>query len=150
MKVIMKCVNIKFWDTWLFFNYILNAPRITVLIPLIQMLSKCINLIILFLYDDTLQELGILHTSLTLLCFNNDRIQGEDLVPVKCIEAHQCPFSGGGSLVVDSILIVTLIVGFCNCFMFCCALLYIDSSFALILMRRERELVALLCLPGVS
>ena len=30
-------------------------------------------------------------------------------------------------------LIVTPVVGFCNCFMFCCALLYVHSSFAIIL-----------------
>ena len=28
MKVIMKCVNIKFWDILSCFHYILNAPRI--------------------------------------------------------------------------------------------------------------------------
>ena len=28
-------------------------------------------------------------------------------------------------------LIVTPIVGFCNCFMFCCALLYLHASFAI-------------------
>ena len=36
-------------------------------------------------------------------------------------------------------------MGFCNCFMFCCALLYVHSSFAIILMGK-RELVALLSL----
>ena len=41
----------------------------------------------------------------------------------------------------DSMLIVTLIVGFCYCSMFCCSLLYVHSSFAIILMRK-RELVA--------
>ena len=51
---------------------------------------------------------------------------------------------------MDSMLIVTTIVGFCNCSMFCCALLYVHSSFAIILMWK-RELVTLLfCLPGVS
>ena len=44
------------------------------------------------------------------------------------------------------LLIVTPIVGFCNCFMFCCTLLYVHSSFAIILMGK-RELVALLGLP---
>ena len=38
-------------------------------------------------------------------------------------------------------------MGFCNCFLFCCALLYFHSSFAIILMGR-RELVALLCLSS--
>ena len=41
-------------------------------------------------------------------------------------------------------LIVIPIVGFCNCSMFCCALLYLHSSFAIILMGK-RELVDLLC-----
>ena len=41
-------------------------------------------------------------------------------------------------------LIVTPIVGFCNCSMFCCALLYAHFSFAIIFMGK-RELVALLC-----
>ena len=40
-------------------------------------------------------------------------------------------------------LIVNIIVGFCKCSMFCCALLYVHSSFAIILMGK-RELVALL------
>ena len=40
-------------------------------------------------------------------------------------------------------LIVTPIVGFYNCSMFCCALLYAHSSFVVILMGK-RELVALL------
>ena len=35
-------------------------------------------------------------------------------------------------------------MGFCNCSVFCCALLYVHSSFAIILMG-QRELVALLC-----
>ena len=32
----------------------------------------------------------------------------------------------------DSLLIVTPIVGFCNCSMFCCGLLCVHSSFAII------------------
>ena len=46
-------------------------------------------------------------------------------------------------MVVDSLLIVTPIVGLCNCSMFCCALLFASSSFAIILMG-NRELVAFL------
>ena len=43
-------------------------------------------------------------------------------------------------MVVDSLLIVTPIVGFRNCSMFCCAMLCVLSSFAIILMgKRERE-----------
>ena len=65
----------------------------------------------------------------------------------KCIYASSdygsCPFYGGGSVVGDSLLIVTPIVGFCNCSMFCCALLCVHSSFAIISMGK-RELVVLL------
>ena len=46
---------------------------------------------------------------------------------------------------MDSLLIVTLIVGFCNCSMFCCALLCVHSCFAITSMEK-RELVAWLCL----
>ena len=47
-------------------------------------------------------------------------------------------------------MIVTPIVGFCGCSMFCCALLYVHSSFTIISMGK-RELIALLfCLSGVS
>ena len=38
-------------------------------------------------------------------------------------------------------------MGFCNCAMFCCGLLYVHSSFAIILMEK-RELVALLSLSS--
>ena len=50
----------------------------------------------------------------------------------------------GGSDVVDSMLIVD---GFFYCSMFCCAIIYVHSSFAIILMGK-RELVALLCLSS--
>ena len=44
---------------------------------------------------------------------------------------------------------VTPIVGVCNCSMFCCTLLYVHYSIAIILMgKRERELVALLSLSS--
>ena len=46
---------------------------------------------------------------------------------------------------VDSLLIVTLYLGFCNCSMFCCALLCVHSSFAIISMGKGK-LVALPCL----
>ena len=42
--------------------------------------------------------------------------------------------------------IATPIVGFCNCSMFSCVLLYVHSSFAILM--GKRELVALLCLPS--
>ena len=47
----------------------------------------------------------------------------------------------------DSLLVVTPIMGFCNCSMFCCVLLCVHSSIAIILMGK-RELVALLCLSS--
>ena len=43
--------------------------------------------------------------------------------------------------------IVTPIAGVCNCSMFCCTLLYVPSSFAIILMGK-RALVALLSLSS--
>ena len=46
-------------------------------------------------------------------------------------------------MIVDFLFIVTPIVGVCNCFMFCCTLLYVHSSIAIILMEK-RELIALL------
>ena len=59
-----------------------------------------------------------------------------------------CPFKGGGSVVVvDFLFIVTPIVGVCNCYMFCCTLLCVRSSIAIILMGK-RELVALLNLSS--
>ena len=51
------------------------------------------------------------------------------------------------SVVVDFLFIVTTIVGVCNCSMFCCTLLYVHSSIAIILMGK-RELVALLNLSS--
>ena len=50
------------------------------------------------------------------------------------------------TVVIDLLFIVIPIVGVCNYSMFCCMLLYIHPSFAIILMGK-RELV---CLPGVS
>ena len=46
-------------------------------------------------------------------------------------------------LLLTCCFIVTSIVGVCNCSMFCCMILYVHSSFAIILMGK-RELVALL------
>ena len=50
-------------------------------------------------------------------------------------------------LLLLTLFIVTPIVGVCNCSMFCCALLYVHSSIAIILMGK-RELVALLNLSS--
>ena len=54
-----------------------------------------------------------------------------------------CPFWGGGSVDVDLLFIVTPIVGVCYCSMFCCALLYVHSGVAVVLMGKS-ELDALL------
>ena len=51
------------------------------------------------------------------------------------------------SVVVDFLFTVTPIVGVCNCSMFCCTLLYVHSSIAIILMGK-RELIALLNLSS--
>ena len=53
----------------------------------------------------------------------------------------------GGSVVVDFLFIVTPILGVCNCSMFSCTLLYVHSSFAIILMGK-RELVVFLSLSS--
>ena len=50
-------------------------------------------------------------------------------------------------LAVLLLFIVTPIVGVCNCAMFCCTLLYVHSSIAIILMGK-RELIALLNLTS--
>ena len=50
-------------------------------------------------------------------------------------------------MVVDWLLIVTPVLGFCNRLMLCYMLLYVHSSFAIILVRK-RELVALLSLSS--
>ena len=48
---------------------------------------------------------------------------------------------------IDSLLSVAKIMGFFNCSMFCCALVCVHFSFAIVLMGK-RELVALLCLSS--
>ena len=50
-------------------------------------------------------------------------------------------------LLCECKIIVTPIVGVCNCSMFCCTLLYVHSSIAIILMGK-RELIALLNLSS--
>ena len=85
------------------------------------------------------------------LYFNNNRIQGEDLLPVKWIKVPQwlrlLSILRRWSVVVDFLFIVTPIVGVCNCSFFCCMLLYVHSSIAITLMGK-RELVALLNLSS--
>ena len=55
--------------------------------------------------------------------------------------------TGTGSVVDDFLFIVTPIVGVCNCSMFCCTLLYVHFSIAIILIGK-RELIALLNLSS--
>ena len=85
------------------------------------------------------------------LYFNNNRIQGEDLLPVKCIKVPKwlrlLSVLRRWSVVVDFLFIVTPIVGVCNCSFFCCMLLFVHSSIAITLMGK-RELVALLNLSS--
>ena len=64
------------------------------------------------------------------------------MVQVKCIQAFPsgfgcCPFLSGGSVVVDSLLIATPIVRFCNCFLFCCVLFCRHFIFAIISMGKR-------------
>ena len=56
--------------------------------------------------------------------------------------------SKASSVVVDFLFIVTPIVDVCNCSMFCCTLLCVSSSIAIMLMGK-RELVALLNLSSL-
>ena len=51
---------------------------------------------------------------------------------------------------VDSLLIVAPIVRFCNCSMFCCALLVPILVFQSSRRGRENWLLCFVCLPGVS
>ena len=48
-------------------------------------------------------------------------------------------YKGGGSVVVDFLFIVTPIVGVCNCSMFCCTLLYVHSSIAIIFLGKRES-----------
>ena len=50
-------------------------------------------------------------------------------------------------MAVDFLFVVTPIVGVCNCSMFCCTLLYVYSSIAIILIGK-RELIVLLNLSS--
>ena len=58
-----------------------------------------------------------------------------------------CPFQGGDSVVLVSLLIVAPIVGFYVCSLVCCALLCVLSSFAIIFIGK-RGLVTLLCMSS--
>ena len=106
----------------------------------------------MFLHDDALRWLGGLHASWTFLVLQQQQNQGRGfgasgvhLAPPGGLGC--CPFWGGCSVVVAFLFIVTPIAGVCNCSMFCCALLCVHSSIAVVLVGR-RELVALLGLSS--
>ena len=73
------------------------------------------------------------------------------MVPVKCISAPGglgfCRSKALILLLLICRLLFTPIVGVCNCSMPCCTLLYVHSSFAIIL-TGKRELVAVLSLSS--
>ena len=56
-----------------------------------------------------------------------------------------CPFLGGGSVVVDSLVIVTPNVGVCNCSMFLVRY-FMSNLFLYFILMGKRELVVLLSL----
>ena len=63
------------------------------------------------------------------------------------VQIEETETETGGSVVVDFLFIVTPIAGVCNCSMFCCTLLYVHFSIAIILIGK-RELIALLNLSS--
>ena len=71
------------------------------------------------------------------------------VAPPRCVmglsAVCDCAISWSFSLFL--LFIVTPFVEVCNCSMFCCTLLYVLSSFAIILMG-NKELVVLLCLSS--
>ena len=113
--------------------------------------SWCVNVIRVFLHDDTLHELEGLNVSGTFLVLqhqqNIGRIFGTSKMHLSPRWIRLLSILRGGSFVVDFLFIVTPIVGACNCFMFCCMLLYVLSSIAIISMGK-RELAALLNLSS--
>ena len=58
--------------------------------------------------------------------------------------------SKAGGSVVDTLLIVTPIVGLCNSSMFCCALLCVHSGLQSSWLGGESWLLCFVCLHGVS
>ena len=69
-------------------------------------------------------------------------------MPIIFVMQGKCLFQDiSRPVVVDFLFIVTPIVGVCNCSMYCCTLLYVHSSIAIILMGK-RELIALLNLSS--
>ena len=93
----------------------------------------------LFIYDDTLRKVGILHASLAFFVLQKQQNLGRILDTSKMHLSP--PVALAAVVVVDSVLIVTPNVVFCNCSMFYLALIRVHSSFAIISMGK-RELVA--------
>ena len=84
----------------------------------------------MFLHDDTLHKLDGLHASWTFLVLQQQQNLGRrfgtskmHLSPPVCLGC--CPFSGGGSVVVDFLFIVTPIVRVVRYFM---SILVLQSS----------------------
>ena len=100
-----------------------------------------------FLHDDTLHYLDGLHASLTFLVLQQQQNLGRRFGTSKMYLSPRwlrlLSVLSVHTVVVDFLFIVTPIVGVCNCSMFCCTLLYVHSSIAIILMGK-RELVAFL------
>ena len=102
--------------------------------------TTCLNCVLFVLIGFNIAILGILAESRAKIWYLYDAFKPPG--GLGC-----CLFLGGGSVVVDYLFIVTPIVGACNCSMFCCSLLYVHSSFAIILMGKK-ELVSLLNLSS--
>ena len=112
-----------------------------------------------FLHDDTLHKLEGFHASWTFLVLQQQQNLKRRFGASKLhISPTPPPLPTPRWLRLLSVLrrwfcccwllfIVTPFVGVCNCSMFCCRLLYVHSSFAIILMRKG-ELIALLCLSS--
>ena len=62
-----------------------------------------------------------------------------------------CPFKGAGSVVItcNLLLFVTPIVGVCKCSLFCCTLLSVHSSFAIIFIGKTLLSLSSWCLVNV-
>ena len=101
------------------------------------MINSAEHKFILLINDKMTTIVGIL-TFISMINTISERLKARNFITFRY-------FSGGS--VVDFLFIVTPIVGVCNCSMFCCALLNVHSSIAIILMGK-RELVALLNLSS--
>ena len=109
---------------------------------------------LVFLHDDTLHKLDGLHARLPFLVLQQQQDLGRRIGTSKMHLSPPPPPPPWLRLLsvlrrwfCCCWLLVNLIVGVCNCSMFCCTLLCVHSSIAIILMGK-RELVALLNLSS--